>query len=83
MSDTPPATAGEPEVQVLAVIEKLPDLETHVCLLRFPSPWNITAVELRDYVVSTGQYGLGYWLSVEGAEALAPIMERVRAEAGS
>lgn len=68
---------------MLATLAKLPDLETHVCLLRFPSPWNITALELRDYVISTGQYGLGYWLPVDMADDLAPIMERVRAEAGS
>lgn len=74
MSDTP--AAGEPTVTVLAKIPKLPDLETHLCELQFPSPWKVTVFELRDYVPSTGQYGLGYWLPVETTRDLRDALVR-------
>lgn len=75
MSVTP--AAGDPEVTVLAKIPKLPDLETHLCLLRFPPPWNISTVELRDYVPSTDQYGLGYWVPLDSVDALSRHLAEV------
>lgn len=53
------------KIALIADLEKAPDLRTHVRAIDVDG---VEAVEFRDFVVSTGTYGRGYWvpLSVLG-----------------
>lgn len=42
----------------VAAFHKLPDLDTHVRVIEIEGQ---RRVELRDYIVSLGEYGRGYW----------------------
>jgi len=53
------ASTGPADVRVIARLPKVTDLETHVRVIRVDGK---VAIELRDYVVSTGTYVGGYWI---------------------
>lgn len=63
----------EPEIKVVARIDKAPDLEVHIRELSFADD-DIVVVELRDYVPSRQRYGRGYWLTRSCSRVVANVL---------
>lgn len=67
--------------RVYGKIQKAPDLEAH---LRVVEVDGIRMLEMRDYILSIGEYGRGYWAPLTGEvlRILAASLHTLKSDEG-
>lgn len=59
----------------VAAFRKLPDLDTHVRVIEIDGQ---RRVELRDHIVSLGEYGRGYWFPEDDLDKVIDALVAIR-----